>query len=180
MYPLIRMAKAWAMARKAKPLPVLGEHVSHHMCLPWDLDIWHELNNGRTLTIYDLGRIPLVMRTGLWATVRRHGWGLTMAGATVRYRRRIRVFERITMRSRAVYWDARFLYLEQSMWTAGGECANHVVYRAAFTGPGGIVPPAQVMAAQGHTRPSPPAPPFVAAWIEAETLRPWPPVTAAG
>ena len=51
--------------RRLPPLPVLGTHVSHHRCWPWDLDPWVELNNGRTLTLYDLGRIPMAQRTGL-------------------------------------------------------------------------------------------------------------------
>ena len=79
-----------------------GTHVSHHYCLPWDIDLWRELNNGRTLTLYDLGRIPLAGRVGLIKVLRRERWGLTMAGASVRYRRRIRVFDRIEMRSRLV------------------------------------------------------------------------------
>ncbi|MDO6584113.1 acyl-CoA thioesterase [Salipiger sp. 1_MG-2023] len=175
MYPFIRMAKEIRKFRKADPLGLDGIHVSHHTCWPWDIDLWKELNNGRTLTLYDLGRIPLAQRAGLLGTLKREGWGLTIAGACVRYRRRIRVFETIEMRSRMVGWDARFLYLEQSMWRKDGECANHAVYRSAVTGPGGIVPPAQVLTAMGHEPHSPPLPAFVQKWIEAEDLRPWPP-----
>ena len=69
------------------PSPVT--HVSYHRCWPWDIDLWMELNNGRTLTFYDLGRIPLARRTGLVELLRKQRWGLTMAGASVRYRARI-------------------------------------------------------------------------------------------
>jgi hypothetical protein len=116
MYPLIRMAKEFWVHRNAPPLGLLDTHVSHHICWPWDLDIWLEFNNGRSLTLYDLGRIPLARRTGLMAALRRNGWGLTMAGASVRWRRRTRVFERLEMHSRCVGWDDRFLYIEQTMW----------------------------------------------------------------
>ncbi|EIE49808.1 thioeseterase [Salipiger aestuarii] len=175
MYPFIRMAKEMAKFRNADPLGVNGMHVSHHTCWPWDIDLWRELNNGRTLTLYDLGRIPLATRTGLIGVLKREGWGLTVAGACVRYRRRIRVFETFEMRSHIVGWDARFIYLEQSMWRQDGICANHAVYRGAITGPGGIVPPTQVLTAMGHDTQSPPLPEFVQKWIDAEDVRPWPP-----
>ena len=176
MYPFARMVFQLFKHRKDAPLPVTGTHVSEHYCLPWDIDLWMELNNGRTLTLYDLGRIPLAARVGLVKVLRRHGWGLTMAGASVRYRKRIRMFERIEMRSRAICWDERFLYLEQSMWKRNGDCAGHVLYRSAVTGKGGIIPPAQVLSEMDQTRSSPPMPDWVAAWIAAEDLRPWPPM----
>ena len=179
MYPVIRLVTEFIRFRRTPALPLTGTHVSRHMCLPWDIDMWMELNNGRTLTLYDLGRLPLAKRAGLIGAMKRNGWGLTMAGACVRYRRRIRMFERVEMRSRALCWDARFIYLEQSMWKSDGECANHIVYRAALTDSRGIVPPEKaVRAIAGHVA-SPPMPDWIAAWVAAEDLRPWPPMQDA-
>jgi len=176
MYPILRLFWQLFITRNAPRLPLTGTHVSHHFCMPWDIDLWRELNNGRTLTIYDLGRIPLAGRVGLIEVLRRNRWGLAIAGASVRYRRRIRMFERIEMRSRAVFWDARFLYIEQSMWKADGECANHIIYRAAITGRDGIVAPDYVMTKMAQPETSPMAPEWVTAWIKADALRPWPPM----
>ncbi|WP_371170421.1 acyl-CoA thioesterase [Aliiroseovarius sp. 2305UL8-7] len=174
MYPFIRMTKELIKNARAEPLPVTGTHISHHRCWPWDIDLWRELNNGRTLTLYDLGRIPLAGRTGLSRMLLKNRWGLTMAGASVRYRKRIRTFTRLEMRSRVVGWDDRFIYLEQSMWL-GEDCANQILYRSAVTDHNGIVPTARVVEAIGHDGPSPTLPSWVQAWIDAETQRPWPP-----
>lgn len=174
MYPVLRMFHQLAVTRNAPPLALTGTHVSRHRCWPWDIDLWLELNNGRTLTLYDLGRIPLARRVGLIDVLRRERWGLTMAGASVRYRRRIRTFEVVEMRSRALGWDARFIYLEQSMWK-GETCCNQILYRSAVTGRDGIVPTARVLAAMGLEGESPPLPAWVQAWIDAEATRPWPP-----
>lgn len=174
MYPIIRLAKELLIHRRSPALTLDGTHVSHHLCWPWDIDPWMELNNGRALTLFDLGRIPLAVRTGLAGAVRRQGWGMAVAGGSVRYRKRVRAFRRIEMRSRFVGWDARFLYVDQAMWV-GGECANQVLLRMAVTGPGGIVPPAELAKAMGADPASPPLPTWVAAWIEAEAVRPWPP-----
>lgn len=176
MYPAIRLIAQLIKHRNDPPLALTGTHVSRHICLPWDIDLWMELNNGRTLTLYDLGRTTTAQRVGLIRVLRQKKWGLTMAGASVRYRRRIRTFESFEMRSALAWWDERFFYVEQSMWKNDGECANHIVYRAAVTGKEGIVDPQRVVdeIAPGAKKPS--IPEWIAAWIEAETKRPWPPM----
>lgn len=174
MYPILRLWSATRRSRRQPPLGLFEAHVSEIRCLPWDLDPWIELNNGRTLTLYDIGRIPLAVRTGLARVARENRWGVTVAGVSVRYRRRIRAFERVTMLSQMLGWDARFQYLQQSLWK-GGDCANQMLLRWAVTGPQGIVPPARLAAEMGHPGPSPALPDWVQAWINAEATRPWPP-----
>lgn len=174
MYPFVRLAKEMWKFRKAEPLGLTDAHVSHHICWPWDLDFWVELNNGRTLTLYDLGRTPLAMRTGMVAILKREKWGMTVAGNSVRYRRRVRAFHRVEMVSRVIGWDQRFIYIEQSMWRKG-ECTSHMLLRSAFTDGSGIVDMARVAAAAGHEGPGPDLPDWVTAWIAADAERPWPP-----
>ena len=84
MYPVIRMAKEFWVNRHAARIKLGEFHISRHMCWPWDLDLWLELNNGRTLTLYDLGRLVLAKRSGLLSLLKRQRWGMTMAGSSVR------------------------------------------------------------------------------------------------
>lgn len=175
MYPFVRLALNMRAARRAPRLGLFDTHVSQHLCLPLDLDLWWELNNGRTLTIYDLGRIPLAERTGLIALMRRQGWGLTIAGSVVRYRRRVRMWDRIQIQSRLIGWDRRFLYIEQSMWRPDGTCTSQAAFRAALTDGKGIVTTDRITAALDIAAESPDLPAWVRAWSEAEDLRPWPP-----
>ncbi len=174
MYPFVRMAKEMLRARRMPPLGLFDSHVSHHICWPWDLDLWMELNNGRTLTLYDLGRLPLAQRTGIEPVLRARRWGLTVAGSTIRYRRRVTVFARLTMHTRCVGWDNRFVYMDQSLWL-GDECASQVLIRSALVGKSGIVPPREMAQALGVSPDSPPLPDWVQAWTHAEATRPWPP-----
>jgi acyl-CoA thioesterase FadM len=175
MYPVLRFALATARARSASMLALEETHVSGVICLPFDIDPWRELNNGRTLTLYDLGRIPLMVRTGVSATLRRQGWGMAVAGASVRYRRRVRLFDRLGMRSSLLGRDRRFVYIHQSMWR-GAETVSAALFRSAITGAErGIVPTDEAFAAHGRPDWDPPIPGWVAAWIAAEDSRPWPP-----
>ena len=174
MYPFLRMFKAMAQARRQPPLGPFDTHVSQHICWPWDLDPWMELNNGRTLTLYDLGRVPLSQRTVVASVLRKRGWGLTVAGSSVRYRRRVTMFTRLTMRSRLLGWDDRFLYMDQSMW-AGEECTSQVLIRSALVSRSGMLAPRELALACGIGPESPTLPDWVLAWTRAEAQRPWPP-----
>ena len=176
MFPFVRLVKDLIIAHRQPGIGLTDMHVSHHMVWPWDLDGFLELNNGRALTLYDLGRLGMGVRAGLMTALTSEKWGLTMAGSSVRYRRRLRMFQRFETRSRAVCWDDKFVYIEQSMWKTDGACASHVLYRAAVTDKNGIVSPDRVLAAMGQSESSPETPDWIAAWIKAEALRPWPPM----
>lgn len=178
MYPWFRFLKELIKQSRAPKIGALDPHESHHICWPWDLDPWIELNNGRTLTLYDLGRMPMALRNGLAKVAREKKWNFAVAGASVRYRKRVKMFDKITMRSQVLGWDHRFVYMEQSMWVRG-ECTSQALLRSAVSqGSRGIVPPAELVAAMGMPSQSPALPEWVSAWIEADATRPWPPSNA--
>jgi acyl-CoA thioesterase FadM len=174
MYPIIRVLKEALRAKRMPPLEALGAHVSYHRCWPHDLDVYMEMNNGRILSILDIGRTGLAQRVGLIGALKDNKWGMTMAGNSVRYRKRIRLFAKFRAVSRAVGWDDKFFYLEHSIWI-GKDCAVQALFRAAVTDKNGIVSPAVVFAHVGHDGKSPEKPAWVHAWIDADNKRPWPP-----
>lgn len=174
MYPIIRLFKEVSRAKRMAPLSVLGTHVSYHRCWPQDIDMFVEMNNGRILTILDLGRTALAQRVGLLQALKDKGWGLTMAGCSVRYRKRIRPFAKFKVVSRAVGWDDKFFYLDQTIWI-GEDCAVQVLYRSAVTDANGIVRPRQLFDHVGYEGERPDLPAWVQGWIDADQTRPWPP-----
>ena len=174
MYPFIRVAKELFVHRHAQPLEVGGWHVTRLVCWPSDIDLWMELNNGRTLTMMDLGRVVMFRRLGLVDVMRRKRWAGSIAGASIRYRRRVRMFDRLELRSRIIGWDDKFTYAEQGFWR-DGECTSHALFRMAVSSRDGLVGTADFCAALGLPPESPPLPDWVLAWIDAEATRPWPP-----
>ncbi|MEM8631193.1 MAG: acyl-CoA thioesterase [Pseudomonadota bacterium] len=177
MYPFLRTFLTLRQARQMPPMGMFDTHVSQHRVLPWDADIYMELNNGRTLTLFELGRWPLAVRIGLADEVRRQKIAFAVAGVSVRYRHRLPILVKFTTYTRLLGWDDRFLYVEQSMWQ-GERCANHMLLRAAFKGPQGTVPPAEFLGEAGLRSNSPALPLWVTNWIEADATRPWPPARA--
>ena len=134
-----------------------------------------ELNNGRTLTLFDLGRIIMLQRTGIVAAMATQRWGGTVAGASIRYRKRVRMFDKLTLRTRTIGWDDRFAYVEQSLWKAD-TCCSHGLMRIAITDAKGIVPAPRLADLMGVSQP-PQLPEWVRAWSDADALRPWPPMS---
>lgn len=167
MYPYIRAIHQILRHRRSKPLDLFDEHVTRHRAWPWDTDVFGELNNGRILTLFELGRWGLTARTGLLRPVVSGGIGFAVAGASVRYRRRIPVFSTYEMRTRMVGFDDKFMYADQSMWLGDTRC-NQMLLRAAFTEKRKILPPAELLARVGRKSESPPLPDWVTAWIAAD------------
>lgn len=158
------------------PMGVLDTHVSDHRCSPLDCDIFLEMNNGRILTLYEFGRFQLAVRCGLWDVLKQKKWGLTVAGSSVRYRRRILPFERYTQRTRLIGWDDRFFYIEQAMAKTSGEVANHCLFRTAVVANHRAVPTQDLADLLDVDGGSPPLPKWAQSWVEAEAQRPWPPM----
>ena len=174
MYPIVRLAKDMFLARRAPALPILGVHVSHHRCWPQDIDVFMEMNNGRILTILDLGRSVLAKRVGLLDALKENGWGMTMAGASIRYRKRIRPFVKFKTLNRCLGWDDKFIYLEHTIWI-GADCAVQALYRSALTDAAGIVRPQRLLDHIGYDGDRPALPAWAQNWVDADQTRPWPP-----
>lgn len=175
MFAPFRLIGTQINAARAAPLGPFETDIVEMRCWPSDIDMFFEMNNGRVLTLYDLGRYSLSRRTGLIRALSDNKWGVAVAGSSVRYRKRILPFQRFELRTRLLGWDARFIYLEQSMWRGSTAC-NHALMRTAVVDKSGAVSTQDVIAAMGldgMTAPSLPL--WVKAWIEADGRRPWPP-----
>ena len=146
----------------------LDESVIRLRVLPNDLDTNLHLNNGRYLTLMDLGRVDLLVRLGVVREMRRRRWGGVVASLTVRFRRPLNLFHRFELHTRLLCWDDRWFYMEQRFVRAG-ETAAVAVVKARFVAAGGRrLPPAEVVAATHHAIDSPPMPPGIREWVEAE------------
>jgi acyl-CoA thioesterase FadM len=174
MYPLVRLFASSFRAALSKTIGMDAVCETTFRCMPWDIDIFLEMNNGRILTLYDLGRFDLSIRTGLVKVLKKKRWGLVVAGSTVRYRRRIKMFDKVSMRTKVVGFEGRWIYVEQSMWVKG-QAASSVLLRVGVTGKGKAIQSDKVLEAMGIPNWKPEPSGWVKSWISSEEHRPWPP-----
>ncbi|UYM15237.1 acyl-CoA thioesterase [Endozoicomonas euniceicola] len=174
MYPLIRLLTSSIKARLSSSISINDPCETTFRCRPWDLDMFMEVNNGRMLTLYDIGRFDLSIRCGLSGVLRRNRWGFAVAGSSVRYRRRVRMFDRVTLRTQLVGMDDRWSYIAQSMWVKG-QPVSSVLLRTTVTSKNGSVPTQKVLEEMGLEQWQTELPEWVRAWTDGDEQRPWPP-----
>lgn len=151
-----------------KRLDILATGVRTMRCWPNDLDFNIHMNNGRYLTIMDIGRIEMMIRTGALREALKRKWRPMMAGITIRFRRGIAPFQKFRLVTQTVCWDERWFYSEQRFETPDGQILAIAYTRACYSSEAGGIPMADVLATIGHTEPSPPMPEYIRAWIDAE------------
>ncbi len=122
--------------------------------LPNDLDTNIHMNNGRYLTVMDLGRTDLTIRSGLWRAMRDNRWAPVVGGARMTYRRPLDAFQRYDLTTRVIGWDDKWVYMEQRFEVAGHIHARGLV-KALFLNGRRRVPSAELVAALGHDGASP-------------------------
>lgn len=135
-----------------------------------DLDLYGHMNNGRFLTLMDLGRIDLIRRSPLAAVIRDHRWNPLVGSVLMRYRRPLLFGETFELRTRILCWDEKWFYLEQRFEKSGQSAAVGLV-KGLFMSPGGAVPVPRVLKECGWSGVSPEIPEKIRRWAEAENLR---------
>ena len=65
MYPVRRQILETLRARRLPRLKPWEPHFNRMRAMPWDIDPLGDLNNGRIITLSDVGRVALARRIGL-------------------------------------------------------------------------------------------------------------------
>ncbi len=160
---MVRILVAAVFGSRLAPL---GESVVRFRVWPNDLDTNLHMNNGRYLTIMDLGRLDLMFRTGLGRVIVKRRWRPMVGTAVIRFRRALAPFERYDLKTRIVSWDEKWFWLEQR-FERGGELVATGAIKGLFRNSGGNVSTAEVLASLGVTE-APQIPDWILAWQRAE------------
>jgi len=136
---------------------------------PNDLDPFRHMNNGRYLTIMDLGRLDYLIKTGLIGKMHRLGWGFALGSSEMRYRRPLLPFQRFKLKTRVVCWNDKWFYMEQRFLRKGKSVAAGYV-KILLRGKNGNVPSRDVLDAVGARINSPEPPEQVMAEVNSGGL----------
>jgi acyl-CoA thioesterase FadM len=139
---------------------------------PGDLDVNLHMNNGRYLTVMDLGRIDILIRTGLWRQMRRQGWRGVVANQRIRYRHALGPWDRFRLDSRILGWNDDGVIFAHRMTRIRRDeekLAAAAAVRFVFTHRSPGKPrTADILASVGITGDSPPLAEELAAWLQVE------------
>jgi len=124
---------------------------------PNDLDPNIHVNNGRYLTLADLGRMHWFVSAGVFQIARKQNAFPVVGDAMAKFRRELRAFDKFTIESRLVGWDQKWGFLEHRFVRAG-RVIGMVAVRGVFKGPNGPIDPGLFLAELSHAQSSPPLP----------------------
>lgn len=126
---LIFIRIAWWF--RLSPAPIWGPVTTKLRVLPNDLDIYRHMNNGRYLTVMDIGRSQLIHASGMAKKLKQLGWYPIVAGQTISYRKSLLLWQKYEIETKIIGLDARWCYVSQ-VFTADQKETTRAIVRIKF------------------------------------------------
>lgn len=80
---------------------------------PTDLDVLRHMNNGKYLSLLDIGRYDLMIRNGVFDIFKQQNWYPVVVNQTISYRKSLNPWMKFTIESRILGVDDQAVYMEQ-------------------------------------------------------------------
>ncbi len=164
------MLRATVQARRGRRLAPTDVGRVTLTTMPTDLDLLRHMNNGRYLSLMDLGRWDLLIRTGLAGAMRRHGWYAVVSSETISFRKSLHPWQRFTLESRLLGHDEKAVYMEHRCVVDGEIYARAVVRARMMKRSGGTLSHDELFGAIGRPEGIPDVEPWVHEWAAASAL----------
>ena len=139
---------------------LIDENVLALRVLPNDCDVI-SLSSDRYVALMGLGDVNITLRAGLLSTIYRRKWYPMTRVATIRYRHPLKIFQKYLLRSRTLYWDDKWIWVEHNFERNGRTQALGIT-KVMFVESGKTVPVSQVIDAAGESLAPPPIPKIIA------------------
>ena len=114
-----------------------------------DLDQLRHVNNGVFLSMMDLGRVDLMMRTGVWKKLMDAGYYPVVAAQTITYRKSLQWRQKFVLETRMAGFHDKALFVEQRFVVDGEIFARAFVKARFLKRTGGTVPVEELNALAG-------------------------------
>lgn len=113
--------------------------------LPNDIDINFHMNNGRYLTICDLSRIDMFLRTGLAKTMLKEKWVPVISEHTMKYKKGLTLFQKYTVKMEVTGWDKKAFQMIHTFIVGDRVIAEGTSQGVIVSKSSGVIPPIDVM-----------------------------------
>lgn len=142
---IFRMLYVWLISLSRPRLPI-GKTRSELrlITLPNDLDVNMHVNNGRYLTLCDLNRVDLFIRTGLLAVMRKEKWAPIISEHTMQYKKPLKVFKKFDAILELTHWDEKTFYMTHRFMIKDKLIAEGTS-KGVILSRNGVIPPATVI-----------------------------------
>ena len=140
--------------------------------LPTDLDVLGHMNNGVYFSIMDLGRMDLMIRAGSWARLTEHGFYPVASNETITFRKSLQPWQRFTLETKIVGYDAKAVFVEQRFVVKGEIFAQAFMRGRFLKKTGGTVSMQELSDALGVDTTEVTLPPWLARWSDDVVLPP--------
>ncbi|MEN0001830.1 MAG: thioesterase family protein [Pseudomonadota bacterium] len=155
----LRTLLTYVFAWRRPKVSVMEETRLRLRTLPTDLDIAFHMNNGRYLTVADLGRWDLMIRCGFWPKMRARGWHPVVGTSKVWHRRSLQPFQPFDLTTKLLFWDEKWAYLEHRFEGVGAKSGTiycRIVVKTLFLQGREKVPTQALIHEMGFDGDSPP------------------------
>jgi acyl-CoA thioesterase FadM len=140
--------------------------------MPNDTDILRHVNNGIYLSLMDLGRMDLMIRSGYWQRLRERGWYPVATNTTMTYRRSLQAWQRYVLESKVVGFDDKAMYVEQRFVSDNEVYAVGYMRGRFLKRDGGTVSVAELGELAGIDPATMPVPQWMTDWVADIALPP--------
>lgn len=163
MFPWLRLFKTAIAIAGAPRIGLLDTTCVRMRVWPNDLDFNLHVNNGRYLTLADIGRVDWFSRSGVLQLARRQKAIPVVGDAIAKFRRELKVGQSFEIRTRLVGWDHRWGFVEHRFYRQN-RVIGVVGIRGVFRGPDGPLDPGSFLAGLGLSMSSPELPAWLGQW----------------
>ncbi len=141
----LRLLLIYLQAKRATPITLDNLYNQLNLTvLPNDLDISLHVNNGRYLTLCDLSRFDLFVRSGLLEVMRKRKWMPLVAYHDMNYKSSLKVFQTFSLEMHIKDYDSKYFYSDHT-FMRGDKTVAQGVSHSVIRGREGVIPPQDVI-----------------------------------
>jgi acyl-CoA thioesterase FadM len=138
------------LLRSSPPVSIDQPCTTQFRVIPTDLDINFHMNNGVYLSLMDLGRLDLMIKSGIFWKLFKNGYYPLVVSQGIRFKKSLELFQRFEMVTQINSLDEKDFFITQKFFHRGQLCAEGVI-RGRFKkrGRSGSIPSKELFAFLG-------------------------------
>lgn len=160
----LRLLLLFITARFRPRCELLGPARKRFLVWPPDLDVLFHVNNGVYLSMLDVARVDLMLRSGMSKQLLKHGFYPVVAAETIRFRRSLQLFQTFEVETKVIGWDDKAFIISHQFLRRSDVVAEAVVRARFLRRKGGTVGTQELLQTIGYSGSAPELPAWVEAW----------------